>query len=177
MDPRLRDCALAHAADAAAGARTAVIASRVSVPSLAAHVTEAMRAALDEQRWLCERAEPDYLAPCYRWALVLDSLKTLHRKDSAAGRHPDSAAWAAGYGRAIPGATCAQQLTAVARWYEADQRDQRIVQAVAFGNGEPSAVERAVGARSVDEDWDERLTNALSEFRECRWPTDYLRPI
>ncbi len=177
MDTRLRDCALAHAVDAATAARTSVIAGRVSAPGLAAHVTAAMRAALDDRRWLCERAEPAYLAPCYRWALVLDSLKTLHRKDSAAGRHPDSAAWAAGYGRAIPGDTCAEELAAVARWYEADQRDQAIVRAVAFGNGEPSAVERAVGARIADEDWDQRLTNALSEFRDCHWPADYLRPV
>jgi hypothetical protein len=177
MEVRLRDCALGHGVDMAAGARTAVIASRVSVPGLAAHVTAAMRAALDERRWLCQRAEPGYLAPGYRWALVLDSLRSLHGKDSSAGPHPDSAAWAATYGRAIPGDTCAQQLDAVQRWYDADQRELGVVQTVAFGNGSPSAVERAVGARMADADWDERLSHALSEFRECRWPADFLRPV
>jgi DNA helicase HerA-like ATPase len=176
MDTRLRDCALAHAADAAAAARAAVIASRVSVPDLAAHVTAAMRAALDERRWLCQRAEPAYLAPCYRWALVRDGLRTCDRKDSSAGPHPDSAAWAGSYGRPIPGDTCAQQLAAVERWFEADQREAGVVQAVAFGTGDPAAVERAAGARRVDGDWDSRLADVLGEFRDCRWPADYLRP-
>ncbi len=135
-----------------------------------------MRAALDERRWLCQRAEPVYLAPCYRWALVLDSLRTCDRKDSAAGPHPDSAAWAGVYGRALPVGTCAQQLAAVERWFEADQRDGGVVRAVAFGTGDPAAVERAAGARRVDEDWDSRLADVLGEFRDCRWPADYLRP-
>jgi hypothetical protein len=107
MDPRLRDCALSQAVDAAAGSRTPVIAARVSVPGLATHITAAMRAALDEGQWLCEPAEPACLAPCYRWALVLDSLKAFDRKHPGAGRHPRSAEWEAHYGQPLPGDSCA----------------------------------------------------------------------
>lgn len=107
MDARLRDCALSCAVDAAVAYRAPVISSRVSPPALAAHVTAAMRTALDDHRWLCERAEPAYLAPCYRWGLVLDSLKTRHRKHHAPGRDPRSAEWEATYSQPIPGDTLA----------------------------------------------------------------------
>ena len=93
MDTRLRDCALSVAADEAAAARTPVIATRVSAPGLAQHATAAMRAALDDHRWLCEPAEPAYLAPCYRWALVRDSLQATYRQDADADRHPSSTDW------------------------------------------------------------------------------------
>jgi hypothetical protein len=66
MDPRLRDCALAQAVDAAVAARVPVITASVSSPDLAVHITAAMRAALDEQRWLCDRREP---RPDSGWAL------------------------------------------------------------------------------------------------------------
>jgi hypothetical protein len=36
-------------------------------------------------------------------------------------------------------------------------------------------VERAVGARASDEDWEQRLSEALEEFHDCRWPLDYLQ--
>jgi hypothetical protein len=32
-----------------------------------------------------------------------------------------------------------------------------------------------VGARTSDEDWEQRLSEALEEFHDCRWPLDYLR--
>jgi hypothetical protein len=176
MDPRLRDCALSQAVDAAAAARTPVIAARVSVPHLAAHIMAAMRAALDDHHWLCERAEPAYLAPCYRWALILDSLKTHDRKHPGAPRHPRSAAWEATYGQPLPGDTCARQLGTVQRWYDDDQRNQDLVTAVAFGTHSPTAIEHAIGAHPADEDWDQRLAGALAAFRDCRWPAGYLHP-
>jgi hypothetical protein len=176
MDPRLRDCALSQAVDAAAGSRTPVIAARVSVPGLATHITAAMRAALDEGQWLCEPAEPACLAPCYRWALVLDSLKAFDRKHPGAGRHPRSAEWEAHYGQPLPGDSCARQLGTVQRWYDAGQRNHRVVHAVAFGTRTPAAIETATGAQATDEDWDQRLADALAAFRDCRWPADYLRP-
>ncbi len=88
MTPRLRDCALSHAVDAAIASRTPVISARTSGPALAAHVVAGMHAALDDGRWLCDQQEPQWLAPPYRWALVLDSLQALHRRDPAAGPHP-----------------------------------------------------------------------------------------
>jgi hypothetical protein len=120
-----------------------------------------MRAALDEGKWLCERAEPAYLAPCYRWALVLDSLKAFDRKHPGAGRHPRSAEWEAHYGQPLPGDTCARQLGTVQRWYDAAQRNHGVVHAVAFGARVPAAIETAIGAHTTDDDWDQRLADAL----------------
>jgi len=176
MDTRLRNCALAHAVDAAVTSRAPVIASGVSTAALAGHVAAAMRAALDSQHWLCDREEPQYLAPCYRWAVVLDSLKTYHREDGSAGRHPRSAEWEATRHQAIPGGTCASQLGAVQGWHDADQRDHALVSKVAYGTRPPTAIEQAVGARATDHDWEQRLADQLTAFRSCRWPLDYLRP-
>ena len=174
MDSRLRDCAMSHSADDAVASRTPIIAARVSPPALAAHVTAAMRAALDEKRWLCGRQEPQWLAPAYQWALVLDSLKKLHQSNSSYGRHPRSAEWEAAYGRAIPGQTCALQLDIVHRWYNADRRTQLDVHSVAYGTRSETAIERAIGAHRRDEDWEERLADGLAAFRECRWAADHL---
>ena len=175
-EPRLRDCALSHAVDAAVASRIPVISARLSGPALAVHVTAAMRAALDEDRWLCDQQEPQWLAPPYRWALVLDSLQALHRRDPAAGPHPRTPEWEAAYARAIPGATCASQLETVQRWYDSDQRDVQQLRAVTLGTRPASAIERAVGTLTEDQYWEQRLTDALASFRDCRWPLDYLRP-
>jgi hypothetical protein len=107
---------------------------------------------------------------------VLDSLQALHRRDPGAGPHPRTAEWEAAYARAIPGPTCAGQLEAVQRWYDADQRDQQQVRAVGYGTRPASAIERSVGARAADPDWEQRLADALTAFHDCRWPQDYLRP-
>ena len=123
----------------------------------------------------CSFPEPQWLAPAFRWALILDSLKTLDRREPGAARHPQSASWEQSHGRPIPGETCARQIGAVQRWYDADQRDAGRVRGVAFGTVNPAAVERAVGARASDEDWEQRLSEALDEFHDCRWPLDYLR--
>jgi len=176
MDPRLCDCALSHAVDTAATSRASVITARVSPPALAEHVVAAMRAALDEERWLCDRQEPQWLAPAYRWALVLDSLKNFHRNNHDAGRHPRSAEWEAIYRRTIPGATYARQLGTVQRWYDADQRNHATVHAVAYGARADTAIEQAIDSRTGDEDWEQRLADSLTAFRECRWPSDSLRP-
>jgi uncharacterized protein len=176
MKTRLRDCALSHTVDDAVASRVPVIVPLVSPAALAGHVTAAMRAALDDQQWLCGRAEHQYLAPCYQWALVLDSLKTYHRKNHNAGRHPRSAGWETTYGQPIPGATCARQLGTVQRWYDTGQRNHQLAHQVAYGTRPATAVELAAGARSADDDWEQRLADALSAFRSCRWPLDYLHP-
>jgi hypothetical protein len=198
METRLRDCALSHATDAAvaaritAGKRPAHQGPAHKGPArqgtaLAVHVTAAMRAVLDDHRWLCDQREPRWLAPPYRWALVLDSLRARHNRDPAAGPHPDTAEWEATYQRAIPGQTCADQLDTVQRWHDADQRDHQQLRAIAYGthpggthpgstsNGN-SAIELAVGASASDPDWEPCLAEALAEFRDCRWPLDHLRP-
>jgi hypothetical protein len=173
-DPRLRDCALAQAVDDAVASRIPVIAARVSGPAVATHVTTAMRAALDDGRWACGKHEPHWLAPAYQWAPLLDELRTYDH--SGSGRHPDTADWEHRYGRAIPGGTCAEQAAAVQRWHDTAQRDQQVLREVAFGTRDPSALEQAVGARMSDAEWEQHLTDALTDFPGTGWAIEQLRP-
>jgi hypothetical protein len=172
---RSTDCAVSHAVDAAVAARAGAFAGRVSPDRLAAHVAGALRRWLVDRGRDCAFPEPQWLAPVYRWALILDDLKTLDRQAPGSGRHPGSADWERATGQVIPGSTCAEQAGVVQQWYDLDQRDVGGVRCVAFGARSPSAVERAVGAASGDADWEQRLSAALAEFHDCRWPLDYLR--
>jgi uncharacterized protein len=174
MPSRLRDCAISHGVDAAVSVRVPVIARRVSPVGLAAHVSTSIRARVSRGNWLCQREEPWWLAPAYQWTLVLDALKTADRKSPGTGPHPRSSEWERTHGQPITGATCARQLGAVQRWHDAAQRDAWEVRAVAFGVDGPSAVERAVGAATEDDDFSERLTGYLDQFVDCRWPRLYL---
>ena len=174
MPVRLRDCAISHAVDTAVNSRTGVIAARVSPVGLASHVSTAMRARISRGSWLCQREEPRWLAPAYKWALVLDALKTHDRKTPGAGPHPRSSEWERTYGQAITGDTCARQVGVVQRWYDAAQRDVWEMRTIAFGVDAPSAIERAVGAISEDDDFEERLNGYLEQFIDCRWPRLYL---
>jgi DNA helicase HerA-like ATPase len=174
MPSRLRDCAISHGVDAALGARVPVIAGRVSPVGLASHVSTAIRSRVSRGSWLCQREEPGWLAPAYKWTLVLDALKSADRKNPGAGPHPRSSEWERTYGQAITGDTCARQVGTVQRWYDGAQRDDWEVRAVAFGVDSPSDVEKAVGACSEDDDFEERLTGYLDQFVDCRWPRLYL---
>jgi uncharacterized protein len=175
MDARLRDCTLSHAVDAAIASRVTALAGQVSGSALTVHVRAAMRA-LGGQQWLCTREEPQWLAPAWRWALVLDSLLSHDRDHPGAGPHPRTAEWEAACGRTIPGSTCAQQLEAVRHWDAAARRDQRRVRTTLFGLHTPSAIEQAAGASASDPDWDIRLADALADFPGSHWPLDQLRP-
>jgi hypothetical protein len=62
----------------------------------------------------------------------------------------------------------------VQRWYDGAQRDGWEVRAVAFGVDILSDIEKAVGARAEDDDFEERLTGRLDQFVDCRWPRLYL---
>ena len=174
-DTRLAGCAVSHAVDTAVAARTAAFAGRVSPDLLAAHVAGGLRRWLADGGRGCTFPEPQWLAPAYQWALILDDLRTLNRRAPGAGRHPRSADWAQAMGRAIPGDTCEQQIATVQQWYDLDQRDSGGVRCVAFGARSPSAVAESVGAAVTDTDWEQRLAAALAEFDDCRWPLDYLR--
>jgi uncharacterized protein len=174
MPARLRDCAISHGVDVAVNSRTGVIAGRVSPVGLASHVSTAIRARVSRGNWLCQREEPRWLAPAYKWTLVLDALKSMDRKTPGAGPHPRSAEWERMYGQVITGDTCARQVGTVQRWYDGAQRDSWEVRTVAFGVDAPSAIERAVGAIAEDDDFEERLTGYLEQFIDCRWPRLYL---
>jgi uncharacterized protein len=171
----LTDCALARATGTAVASRAAATAGRISGPALAAHVTAAMRAALHNRQFLCSGEEPGWLAPAYRWVLVLDSLRGYERDHPGAGPHPATAEWTAQYGRPITGATCAGQLATVRRWDDQARRDDQ-VNSIAYGTGAPSAIEQALGARASDSDWAQRLTVALEDFPDCPWALDQFRP-
>ena len=86
MPSRLRDCALSHSIDAALGVRVPVIAGRVSPVGLASHVSTAIRSRISRGSWLCQREEPKWLAPAYKWTLVLDALKSADRKNPGLAR-------------------------------------------------------------------------------------------
>ncbi|HYZ57087.1 MAG TPA: ATP-binding protein, partial [Streptosporangiaceae bacterium] len=170
MPVRLRDCALSHGVDAAVAARTPVISSRVSPVGLASHVGTAMRARVARGMWMCQKEEPRWLAPAYQWALVLDSLKSADRKSLGPGPHPRTGEWERTYGQVIIGDTCARQAGTVQRWYDNSQRDADAVRAVAFGVSTPSVIERATGASTEDDDFEQHLNGYLEQFIDCRWP-------
>jgi DNA helicase HerA-like ATPase len=174
MPARLRDCAISHGVDTAVNSRMGVIAARVSPVGLASHVSTAIRARVSRGSWLCQREEPRWLAPAYKWTLVLDALKSLDRKTPGAGPHPRSSEWERTYGQAIPGDTVARQVGIVQRWYDGSQRDAWEVRTIAFGVDAPSAIEQAAGAIAEDDDFEERLTGYLEQFIDCRWPRLYL---
>src|SRR5207237_1307843 len=96
--------------------RVPVLAARVSRVGLASHVSTAIRARMARGSWLCQREEPTWLAPAYKWTLVLDALKSADRKNPGAGPHPRSPEWERTYGQAITGDTCARQAGTVQRW-------------------------------------------------------------
>ena len=79
-DTRVRDCAVSHAVDAAVAARASTFATRISPDALASHVAAALRRWIADGGKECVFPEPQWLAPAFRWALILDDLKTLDRK-------------------------------------------------------------------------------------------------
>jgi uncharacterized protein len=174
MPERLLECALSQAADAAVAARIPAIVGRVSPAALAVHVTEAMRHAITDGSWLCEREEAQYLAPPYQWVLVMEELEQACR-DGQVGRHPRSDDWGHAYERTVPGSDCAAQFAAVRRWHARGQHDPAQLAAIAWGTRQHTAIEQAVGTRATTTDWDQQLTSALAAFRDLRWPRSYLR--
>jgi hypothetical protein len=174
LGTRLADCTLGHATDQAVTSRTPAIAGRISGPALAAHVTMAMRASLAGQ-FLCTAQEPQWLAPAYQWALILDALRARDRDQPGAGPHPSTAEWTAEYGRAITGGSCAGQLAVVQRWDEQARRERQ-VHLIAYGTGTHPVIEQALGARANDPDWAQRLTAALEDFPGSGWALDLFQP-
>jgi hypothetical protein len=177
MDQRLRDCALSHAIDEAIAARAPAITARMDPPALAIHIVDAMRAAINAEQWLCGKREPQWLAPAYQWAPVLDSLLRYSRENPGAGPHPKTTDWQNEYGCIIPGPDCASQLSAVQSWHEARQRHRDQVDAVLYGTRPVSEIEQAVGVGPTSPDWDRRLADALTAFDDCPWPLILLNAV
>jgi uncharacterized protein len=176
MQPRLRDCAISHAADAAVSARVPAITTRISPAALADHVVAAMRQAISDGTPGCAAEEPQYLALPFRWALVRDALRPVGA-DTDQGRHPRSEEWERTYGQPVPGRTASRQARVVTRWYARDQRDTHAVIAVIWGTRSHTAIEQAVGSRVGAPDWPAQLTDMLTAFAKTPWPLALLRRI
>ena len=102
MDPRLRDCALSHAADAAVAARVTGASAPGSAPAaLAAHVSAAMRQVIG-RRHTGLRGRGTAVP---RAAVPLDAgpRRAADRRPRR-GRHPRSDEWEHAYGEPVPGA-------------------------------------------------------------------------
>jgi DNA helicase HerA-like ATPase len=163
LPARLRDCALSHAIDAAVAARASVIAARTDPGRLADHLISVLRGRPDGGN-VCDGSEAEWFTAPYRWCLVKEELEAVHRRSPEAGRHPDTEEWERRYGRPIPGATLADQLAHVSRWWDRDQRDHPARDATLWGTSSPSAIETATAARRDDADWSERLHEAIADL-------------
>ena len=126
MDARLRDCALSHAVDAAVAARIPAISARVSGPALAAHVTAAMRAALDDGPLAVRPARTAVARPALPVGAGPGQPASLppprpRRRAASAHRRMGSAPTA----RPSPAPPAPASSRPSQRWYDADQRDQQ----------------------------------------------------
>ncbi|WP_250037098.1 ATP-binding protein [Paractinoplanes maris] len=167
LEPRLRDCVLSQAVDAAVATRSAVLGTTADPSTLAQHVTAAF-----SEPGGCRPEEPGFIAPAYRCDPILDAL-TGHEADDPAD--PRAAAWSAAIGRDIVGETIAEQTGWVRFWMGLDQADPSVRLQVAFGREVPSAIERAVGTDRSAYDWPDRLAVALIDaLRGGDWIPDLL---
>ncbi|TDD74591.1 ATP-binding protein [Actinomadura darangshiensis] len=160
LPARLRDCTVSHAVDAA-------VAGRAAPRALADHLVSALRDGA------CTDDEANYFAAPYRWCIVLEQLGEARRADPDGGRHPLSDAWEARHGRAIPGATLAEQHRTVNAWWDRDQRDLAARDLALWGS--TSALETAVGALRSDPEWDDRFREAASVLRNTDALLDFYR--
>ncbi|HEY6786350.1 MAG TPA: helicase HerA-like domain-containing protein [Trebonia sp.] len=172
--PRVRDCAIAHACDLAVRSRSAVIGPRVDPAALAAHVASVLRSmAAGGHR--CPQSEGQrWLAPACQWDLVVDDLAKAVREGALVRRHPHSDEWELALGHYIPGPDCSSQLESVREWQRLawSRADQRTL---IFGTGTPSAVEKAIGIRASDPNWQSELAYVLDgAFTGERWELGYL---
>jgi DNA helicase HerA-like ATPase len=179
LPARLLGCALSHAADAAVAARISASGGHADPDGLAVHVTAGLRdyAAsgrpypAPDARWLA--------GPC-RWSMLV---RELEAHTTAAGTsappHPDTATWAAQYGRAIPGSTCGEQLAAVRAWNDTawTKTTPASRRALAFGVHTPSAIETAAGCRTGKPQWRGRLAATMAAtFTDGKWVLPWLAP-
>ncbi|MEV0730626.1 ATP-binding protein [Polymorphospora sp. NPDC050346] len=178
IEPRLLDCAVRHAVDAAVIARSAPLAHTHSPREFAAHVAAELRAQVAPVVKARCIDEPDrWLAGCFRWNLVHLALLDLNSQQPNAGRHPDSDVWETRYGQPITGVNCREQLESVGQWSLQLLADQSAVADVVYGIDSPSALETVVGQRRDAATWKESLAPMMAEFTSTRsWPEAFLAP-
>ena len=177
MEARLRDCALSHAVDAAVAARTPAISAarqrpRARRPRHGRHAHRPGRRTAGS----ATPQEPQWLAPPYRWALVLDSLRARHRPRSRRRAAPPHRRLGSAYGRRSPATPAPASSTPSSAGTTPTSATSQRLRAVSYGTRPATAIEQAVGARATDPDWTQRLADALAAFRDCRWPRTTCAP-
>ena len=172
--PRIFDCALSHAVDAAVVARTEVLQPTVDPDDLAAHCCTSIRAVLDEvdPDAICGPHGLRYLARPYRWHEILAALEDV---PPDAPRDARSAEWEERLGRHVQGDTAAEQRDVVESWWNAVLDDRPARDRVTFGIAQPSALELAIGSTRSDPAWRDQVQLALQPFR-VDWPDTHLLP-
>ena len=172
LDRRIRDCALAHAVHRAVEVRAAALWHDFSPGELAEHVSEVLRAMLDDHSLPCGDDDWRWQAGPFRWNQLRAMLASAC-KEAGAGRIPDSSTWEARYRTEIPGESAAVQMDAVNGWVDAKETHRP---AILFGAERPSPLERAVGAGREESAWERALAKSLVQtvVIEKPWPQAYL---
>ena len=142
LDPRLRDCVLSQAVDAAVATRSAVLGTATDPFELAEHVVEQLRAGV-----VCPADEGRFVAPAYRCGPVLDALLEL---PADAPAEENVGRWSQRLGREIAGGTVGEQTDWVRFWMGDRPRRAGRPPAPLLGRDVPSAVESAVGSTWAD---------------------------
>ena len=171
LDRRMRDCALAHAVHRAVEVRAAALWHDFSPGELAEHVSEVLRAMLEDPPVPCGDDDWRWQAGPFRWNQLRSMLATAC--EAGAGRIPDSSTWEERYRTEIPGDSAVVQLDAVNGWVDAQETRRP---AVLFGAEHPSPLERAVGAGREESGWRRALAKSLTQavVIEKPWPQAYL---
>jgi DNA helicase HerA-like ATPase len=173
LSRRELDCALSQAVDDAVAVRVALLEPTVDPGELAVHCVTVLRENLAGVEPACDHSAFAFAAGHYKWRALLAELQ----RAPGNGPHPDTVQWQRRYARRIPGANRAEQVEAVAVWYEAALADQPGLDAVTFGTSRPSALEQVIGGTPADVGgWDSRVAEAVTPFG-FNWPSWVLIPL
>jgi hypothetical protein len=167
LEPRVRDCVLSQAVDAAVATRSAVLGAATDPFELAGHVVAQMAGVPG-----CVPDEPRFVAPAYRCGPILDALLAQPPDAPADTRAED---WSRRIGRDLAGETIGGQADWLRFWMAVDLPDEDARLAVLLGNQTPSAIERAVDSSWAAPNWADKLSLAVTEtFVRDAWMRDVL---
>jgi uncharacterized protein len=183
LPERLLGCTLSHTVDAAVSARASALGTTADPAALAAHVTIVLRNYAAGGHPFPPPA-PEWLAAPCQWNLIAAALAAhVSAYGSNGSPHPDASEWAQQYGTVIPGSTgipgstCGEQYAAVralknAAWAQLTSTQRRTL---VFGARNPSAIEKAIGARTGTAPWQARITATLADtFADGTWALPWL---
>ena len=155
LEPRLRDCVLSQAVDAAVAARSAALGTATDPFELASHVVSHLATGAG-----CGPDEQRYIAPAYRCAPILDTLLV---QPQGAPADPHAEQWSRRIGRDLTGDTIGRQADEVRFWMAIDLTDEQVRRSVLLGDLAPSAIEQAVGNTWTAPNWANNLAIAVAE--------------